>query len=191
MFRCRLCARSVYLTCVFIHLVKFSKLVGSLWEIAARAHCNMFSLYKSFSHLGFQGGAGFDLTILGLLLTFTFSCFRRGQSQSLHTVQSYINASKRSISDHAMLRKAKTAMGTYCNPPPRFSLEKPTGTLRVYNILRRQFLFPVSSEIVCLPSCLELTDYILYLRHELKAENNIFHCRRMTLKTKKFLSSWL
>ena len=113
MFRCRLCARSVYLTCIFIHLVKFSKLVGSFGEIAARAHCNMFSLYKSFSHLGFQGGAGFDL-----LLTFTFSCFRRGQSQSMHTVQPYINASKRSISDHAMLRKAKTVMGTHCNPPP-------------------------------------------------------------------------
>ena len=61
MFRCRLCARSVYLTCVFIHLVKFSKLVGSFGEIAARAHYN--SLCLSFSHLGFQGGAGFDLTI--------------------------------------------------------------------------------------------------------------------------------
>ena len=176
MFRCRLCARSVYLTCVFIHLVKFSKLVGSFGEIAARAHYNMFSLYVVFPPwVSGWGWIRFDHS--GLLLSFTFSCFRTGQSQNMHTVQSYINASKRSISDHAMLRKGKTAMGTHCNHPPpplRFSLDKPTGTLRVYNILRRQFLFPVSSEIVCLPSCLELTDYILYLRHEIKAENKIF-----------------
>ena len=72
MFRCRLCARSVYLTCVFIHLVKFSKLVGSFGEIAARAHCNMFFLYKSFSHLGFQGGAGFDLAIPDYCLLLPF-----------------------------------------------------------------------------------------------------------------------
>ena len=41
----------------------YSKLVGSFGEIAARAHCNMFCLYKSFFHLGFKGGGRFDLTI--------------------------------------------------------------------------------------------------------------------------------
>ena len=58
---------------MIIHLVKFSKLVGSFGEIAARAHCNMFSLYKSFSHLGFlQGGARFDLTIPDYCLLLNF-----------------------------------------------------------------------------------------------------------------------
>ena len=50
----------------------YSKLVGAFGEIAARAHCNMFSLYKSFSHLGFQGGAGFDLTIPDYCLLLPF-----------------------------------------------------------------------------------------------------------------------
>ena len=96
MFRCRLCARSVYLTCVFIRLVKFSKLVGSYGEIAARAHCNMFSLYKSFSHLGFQGGAGFDLTIPDYCLLLPFHALERSVTKHaycsiIHKCQQTLN----------------------------------------------------------------------------------------------------